>query len=59
MQLLLACGGIPADPLVSSLEWQGRCAEPQAPEPALFRANQLANLCADQGTRPSGMLLDH
>ena len=25
----------------------------------MFRANQVANLCPDQGTRPSGVLLDH
>jgi hypothetical protein len=59
MQLLSACLCIPADPLVSILELQGRCAEPQATEPAMCRANQVANLCADQGTPPSGVLLDH
>ena len=59
MQLLSACWCIPADPLVSILELQGGGAEPQSTEPAMVRANQVANLCANQGTRPSGMLLDH
>jgi hypothetical protein len=59
MQRLLASLGLPADPLISSLKLQRRGAEPQAPEPALFRANQVAHLGAHQRTRPSGRLLDH
>ena len=59
MQLLLACLCIPADPLVSILELQGGCAESQAAEPAMFRADQVANLRTDQGTGSSGVLLDH
>ena len=59
MQLLLACLCIPADPLVSILELQGGCAEPQATEPAMFRADQVANLRTDQrtgATRPPRLL---
>ena len=59
MQLLSAGLCIPADPLVSIFELQGRCAEPQSTEPAMCRADQVAKLCADQRTRPSGMLLKH
>jgi hypothetical protein len=59
MQVLLASLGFPADPLISSLQLQRRGAEPQAPEPALFRANQVAHLGAHQRTRPPGMFLDH
>jgi hypothetical protein len=54
MQLLLASLGLPADPLISSLQLQRQDAEPQAPEPALFRANQVAHLGAHQRTRPRG-----
>ena len=59
MQLLSARLRIPADPLVSILELQGGCTEPQSTEPTMFRADQIANLCADQRACPSGVLLDH
>ena len=59
MQLLPARLRIPADPPVSILELQRGCAESQSTEPAVLRVNQIANLCTDQGTGPSGVLLDH
>ena len=41
MQVLSACLGIPANPLVPILELQGRCAETQSTEPAMSVVAQI------------------
>ena len=59
IQVLSPRFSIPANPPVPIPELQGRCAEPQSSKPAMFRADQVAHLCTNQRTRPSGVLLEH